>query len=261
MGLPSRNLFTRRERFRFTLIVKIDAKRFVAWLFQVPPKRLMKPLRAADIVAVGRRLTGLAMTQPDSALLLPVAQEVWKLMFLAPQGRIASNQECDRFLHDFLPYMPVLNENMDAIRAALKKTKDADARWPNRNPKQADYLIERLSRYVPSAAYLPRTSKRMPGDETSEKVAVAVDAMVGARCKRPYDAVADALRESKVVEEPYCSVRHIKSRIRALGPRVPLLKQEVPMWLHSYWHSHPELANQAVDEPEWPEFRFNKCSC
>ena len=44
---------------------------------------------------------------------------------------------------------------------------------------------------------------------------------------------------------------------------MPLLEQEFPNWLHSFWHTlHPELASKTVADPEWPEkFEFNQCDC
>jgi len=82
------------------LTVEIKAKEFVDWLFKLPSKKLIKPLRPGNVVAVGRRLAGLAVTQPDMNFLLGLAQDIWSLLIQVPEGRIATNEECERFLHD-----------------------------------------------------------------------------------------------------------------------------------------------------------------
>jgi hypothetical protein len=41
------------------LIVEVNAKQFIDWLLQLPSKKLMKPLEANKVVAVGRRLAEL----------------------------------------------------------------------------------------------------------------------------------------------------------------------------------------------------------
>jgi hypothetical protein len=242
------------------LILEVDPKHFVDWLFRLPRKKLMRRRRANEVIAVGRRLTELAYARPDLNL-DRLALDVWKLLVHLPDGRVATNEQCLRFFDDFGP--DFLGTDLTDALAALKRSAEVRvSRTPN-DLKRLEYRIESPVLFVPSAVYGPKTGKRPPADDISERIGAANDAMKAARCTRPVAYVADALRETKLLPAEYCSISHVTSRNKALGSRIPLTRQEVPIWLFSYWQSqHPEYISKTSADPEWPErFVFTKCDC
>ena len=242
------------------MIVEVDPKHFVDWLFRLPRKKLMRRLRANEVIAVGRRLTEeLAYARPDLNL-DRLAVDIWKLL-VPPQGRVATNEQCLRFFDDFRPYF--LGTDLTEAFASLKRSTEVQVSRTPSDPGRLEYRIESPILFVPAAVYGPKTSKRPPGDDVSDRIGTAIDAMTEARCTRPMAYVADALRKTKLLPAQYCSVSHVASRNKALGPRKPLTRQEVPIWLFSYWHSqHPEYVSKTSADLEWPErFVFAKCDC
>jgi len=243
------------------LIVEINAKEFIDWLFRLPRKKLMKPVRASDAVAVARRLAELANTQPELSFLWDLATDVWRLLLFVPDGRVATNARCTQFLNDCSPYF--LNRDLKAAVAAIEKTADVQGpRFP-RNPNQIEYRIERPVLGAPAMTSGPRTSRRPPADDISERIGVAIDAMTEANCGRPVASVVDCVRNSRLLPEEYCTISHITSRSKSPYRRAPLTQQEGSIWLMSYWRTlHPEYVSKSVADPEWPErFVFLKCDC
>ena len=240
------------------MIVELNAKEFVEWLWRLPAKRLIRPLRAAQVIAVARRLALLADSQPE---LSGLATDVWRLLLRVPDGKVATNAQCARFLEDYAPYF--LAHDLKAALAAIARTADVPAPRMAGNPNQIEYRIQRPVLYAPAVFYGPRTSRRPPADDLSERIGVAIDAMTEAKCTRPVAIVADSLKRSRVLPEAYCTISHITSRSKSLGPRTPISHQESPVWLTFYWHTlHPEYASKTVADPEWPErFVFTQCDC
>ncbi len=240
------------------MIVEINAKEFVDWLLRLPAKKLIRPMRAAEAVAVARRLAELADSQAE---LRGLITDVWSLALRVPDGKIASNAECERFLQDYAPYFP--NHDLKAALAAIKKTADVPTPRMARNPNQIEYRIERPVPFAPAAVYGPRTSRRPAVDDLSERIGVGIDAMTEAKCRRPVVVVADSLKTIGIVPEAYCTISHVTSRAKSLGSRTPLLHQQPPVWLMCYWHTlHPEYFSKTAADPEWPErFVFTQCDC
>jgi hypothetical protein len=123
------------------LIVEINAKEFVDWLFGLPLKKLIKPMRAAQAIAVARRLAELANSQPEFYFLWDLAADVWRLLLFVPDGRVATNEQCTRFLNDYRPYF--LNRDLKTAVAAIDKTADVQGPRIARNPDQIEYRLER----------------------------------------------------------------------------------------------------------------------
>jgi len=243
------------------LIVEINAKEFVDWLFQLPLKKLIKPMRAAEAIAVARRLAELAHSHPELKFLWDLAIDVWRLLIFIPEGRVATNASCTHFLNDYGPYF--LNHDVKGAVAAIEKTAEVQGPRIARNRNRVEYRIERAVLYAPAVAYGRRTSRRPPADDISERIGAAIDAMTEAKCGRPIASVADSIRRSGLLSKEYCTISHITSRNKSTGPRMPLSKQECPTWLTSYWHTlHPEYISKSVADPEWPErFVFIRCDC
>jgi hypothetical protein len=243
------------------LIVEINAKEFVDWLFGLPLKKLIKPMRAAQAIAVARRLAELANSQPEFYFLWDLAADVWRLLLFVPDGRVATNEQCTRFLNDYRPYF--LNRDLKTAVAAIDKTADVQGPRIARNPDQIEYRLERPVPYAPAVVSGPRTSRRPPADDISERIGVAVDAMTEAKCGRPAASVVDSIARSGLLSKEYCTISHITSRSKSSYPRASLTKQEGSIWLMSYWHAqHPEYVSKSVADPEWPErFVFTQCDC
>jgi hypothetical protein len=240
------------------LTVELNAKKFVEWLLRLPPKKLIRPMQASEAVAVARRLAELADSQPEFWAL---ASDICALLLRVADGKIATNAQCERFLRDYAPYFS--NHNLTAALAAIKKTTDVPTPRMARNPNQIEYRIERPVAFAPAAVYGPRTSRRPPADDVSERIGVAIDAMTEAKCRRPAAVVADSLRTFGILPKEYCTISHVTSRSKSLGPRTPLLHQETPAWLMSYWRTlDPEHSSKSAADPEWPErFVFKQCDC
>jgi hypothetical protein len=240
------------------LIVEIKAKEFVDWLLRLPAKKLIRPMRADAAVAVARRLAELVNSQPE---LRGLIADVWSLALRVPDGKIATNAQCLRFLEDYSPYFTA--HNLQAALAAIAQTADVPSPRMARNPNQIEYRIERPVAFAPAAVYGPRTSKRPPVDDVSERIGVAIEAMTEAKCRRPVASVSDSLRATGLLPETYCTISHVTSRAKSLGPRSPLLDQGNLAWLMCYWHNlHPEYFSKTAADPEWPErFVFTQCDC
>jgi hypothetical protein len=243
------------------LIVEINAKEFVGWLFSLPVKKLMKPVRANDAIAVARRLAELANSEPELNFLWGLAADIWKFLIHIPDGRVATNEQCSRFLDEFGPYFPA--HDLKAVQRAIENAAQVEVPKMCHNPNQLEYRIERPVPYAPFLTYGPRRSKRPLADDISERIGVAIDAMTEAKCSRPVASVADALRRSGLLPGEYCTVPHVTSRSKSLGARIPLSQQESPDWLMPYWLKlYPEYVSKNVADPEWPErFVFMKCDC
>jgi hypothetical protein len=242
------------------LTAKIHAKDFVEWLFKLPPKKLTKPMRAADLIAVSRRLGELANAKPELNFLRDLAADIWKLLIYLPDGRIATNEQCLRFLDEFEPFFA--DHDLKSALAAIEKAGDVPLRRFSKDSRIAEYRIVRSVAFVPALVQGPKSSKKPPTDDISERIGVAIDAMTEAKCKRPIASVVDAARASGLLPATSCTVSHITSRNRSHGARIPLSQQQDPIWLMSYWHSlHPEYASKSVADPEWPKFVFLKCDC
>jgi hypothetical protein len=242
------------------LIVEINAKKFVDWLLGIPTKKLMKPVRAAEVVSVSRRLAELASSNMERNFLWELTADVWRLLIRVPEGKVAANEECVRFLEDFRPFFP--KHDWPKVLDVLKTTGDVQVPRFSRNPK-VEYRIEKPTLHVPAYTGGPRMRRKQPTDDISERISVAVDAMTEAHCTRPLAVVAVALRDSGLLPKEYSTVQHVRSRNKTRSDRVPLAQQEVPIWLMSYWHSlNPEYALKTVADPEWPKkFVFRKCDC
>lgn len=240
------------------MIVELNAKEFLGWLFRLPTKKLIRPLRAAQAIAVARRLAEIADSQPE---LSGLATDVWKLLLRLPVGKFATNAQCVRFIEDYAPYF--LAHDLKAALAAIAMTADVPAPRMAGNPNQIEYRVERPVLYAPAVVYGPQTSRRPPADDLSERIGVAVDVMTEAKCRRPVAIVADSLKGSGLLPEAYCTVSHVSSRSKSLGPRTPLSQQQNPVWLMCYWHAlHPEYVSKSFADPEWPErFVFTQCDC
>jgi hypothetical protein len=144
--------------------------------------------------------------------------------------------------------------------AAIDKTADVQGPRIARNPDQIEYRLERPVPYAPAVVSGPRTSRRPPADDISERIGVAVDAMTEAKCGRPVASVVDSIRRSGLLSEEYCTISHITSRSKSSYRRASLTGS---IWLRSYWHTlHPEYVSKSVADPEWPErFVFTQCDC
>jgi hypothetical protein len=242
------------------LTVEINAKSFVEWIFRLPLKKLTKPMRAADWIAVSRRLGELAKAKPEFNFLSDLAADIWKLLVYLPDGPRASNERCMRFLDEFEPFFPT--HDLKKALAALKDADDVPVQRFSKGARVAEYRIVESIPFVPAVVQGPKRSKRPPTDDISERIGVAIDAMKEAECSRHLARVAEALEPSELLPAEYCTIPHITSRYKSLGARIPLSQQEVPMWLMSYWHSlHPEYASKTWADPEWPQFVFQKCDC
>jgi hypothetical protein len=243
------------------LIVEFNAKEFVDWLFMLPSKRLMKPIRAAEAVAVARRLGELANSKPELNFLWRIAEDIWKFLNHVPDGKVATNEQCAVFLADFSPYFPA--HDLKTAITVIENAPDIAVPRMSRNPNQVEYRIERPTRFAPAALYGPRTSKRPPVDDISVRIGIAVDAMTEADCSRPTASVADAARRCGLLPSQYCTSPHIISRIKRLAGHTRLSLKEPDIWLMSYWYTkYPEYLSKSVADPEWPErFVFMKCNC
>ena len=228
------------------------------WLLRLPLKKLIRPMRAAEAVAVARRLAELADSQPE---LRGLIADVWSLALRVPDGKIATNAQCTHFLEDYAPYFP--NHDLTAALAAIKKTAEVATPRMARNPNQIEYRIERPVAFAPAVVYGPRTSRRPAADDLSERIGVAVEAMKEAKCRRPVAVVTDSLRTFGILPKEYCTISHVTSRSKSLGTRKQLLQQENPAWLMSYWRTlYPEHRSKSAADPEWPErFVFTQCDC
>jgi hypothetical protein len=249
-----------QEGLQITLMVEVNAKQFVDWLLHLPTKKLMNPVRAADVTSVGRRLAELAYAKPELNFLSTLACDVWRLLINLPEGEVATNDDCIRFLEDFAPYLCSLD--LRKAVAAIKSAPKVKAAKMSGNLKQLEYRMERPVLFAPAAFLGPR-KRKPPADDISERLGGVTDAMTAAQCTRPVAYVTEALRNSGLLEDHYCTIRHVGSRIKKLGARIPLERQEVSPWLLAYWHSrHPEYVSKTSGDPEWPErFVFMKCDC
>lgn len=243
------------------MIVKVNAKEFVDWLLHLPPMKRMKPMRATDVISVGRRLAELAHAKPELSFLSGLAFDVWRLLVHLPQGKVASNSDCIRFLENFAPYLP--SHDLKAAVRTLRRTSGVKTTKIDQNPNQLEYRTELLIPFAPAAFFHPKRSKRPPVDDISERIGVSAYAMTKARCTHPITYVANALKKSEFLPGSYCTVSHVGSRIKKLGVPIPLTQQDVFPWLFAHWHNHyPGHASKAQASLEWPEsFVFKKCDC
>jgi hypothetical protein len=243
------------------LVIQINAKEFVDWLFKPPVKRRMKPVQASEAIAVARILAELANSQSELNFLWDLAAEIWRQLIYLPEGRVATNEQCGRFLDQFGPYFP--GHDLKRAQRALEKTAHIKGARISRNSSRLEYRAEKPVPHAPSVVYGPRTSKRPPADDISERIGVAMKAMTEAGCSRPAASVGDALRKAKLLPAPYCTVTHVISRREALRAGKPQSLQEISIWLICYWDSlHPESTLKTAADPEWPEsFVFERCNC
>jgi hypothetical protein len=245
------------------LIAEIDAKEFVEWLLRLPAKKRIRPMQSDEITAVARRLGELAISQPESNVLTGLATDVWKQLLLrVPDGRVATNSECVRFLEEYAPCF--LNHDVKAAIAAIQKGTVAQGTHVRRKPNQIEYVIEDRVLLVPSAERRTRTGGRPPADDRSERIGVAVDAMTKAECSRPIAIVTDSMKRSGRFLKEYCTIPHVTSRSKSTRIWLPLSKQQMcDNWHRIYWYTlHPEHVSIPDTDPEWVErFVFTKCDC
>ena len=216
-------------------------------------------MRAAIAIAVARRLIELARSRTELLFLEDLVSHIMKLLYSVPEGKVATNAQCSRFIDEYASYF-----GAGAVKAALRaieESNDVPSMQVPRNPNAVEYRMERPVPYAPFASYGPRRGTgRSPVDDISERIAIAVDAMKEAGCGRPVASVVDSMRETSLIADAYCTNSHVTSRMRALGQRIPETRQESPKFLTAYWHSlHPSMT---VADLEWPErFEFMQCDC
>ena len=113
----------------------------------------MRPVRASQVVAVARRLAELGNSQPELSFLMDLAADVWRLLLRVPDGKIATNAQCARFLDDYNPYFP--NRDVKVAIAAIEKAADVQGPRIYRNPNQLEYRIERPMLFAPASQCSP----------------------------------------------------------------------------------------------------------
>jgi hypothetical protein len=107
--------------------------------------KLIRPMRAAEAVAVARRLAQLTESHPE---LWALATDVCALMLRVPDGKIATNAQYERFLKDYAPYFA--NYDLTVALAAIDKTADVSTSRTTGNPNQIEYRIERPVAFAPA---------------------------------------------------------------------------------------------------------------
>jgi hypothetical protein len=221
----------------------------------LPPKKRIPPFVESEIAAVGRRLERIAGSRPE---LRNLVADVWRMMLRIGGGRVASNARCIRFLRTYSPYL-VLHD-IDSIVGAIERADEVGARRIPPPVKQIEYRMDGMALLAPAAEYRPRYNSRPAADDVSDRIRVAIDAMVAARCRHPTASVRDAAKSTGLLPERYCTCSHITSRKRSARPMTPLLQDVLPVWPLSYWQAlHPDAASRPS---EWPaQFVFMKCDC
>lgn len=181
------------------MVVDLNAKEFIRWLFSLPELKRVKPLRKSVAEAVSRRLLQIASSEPDHALLKQLAMDVLMLSTRLGRARVASNDECKRFLNDYTAYL--LGRDLKAAAALIA---NAPSRQDDRTPlnrHMVEYRTNRIVPFAPAFTARPRTRRRLPQDDISERICTALDALLLADCTRAATCVAEFLKNSRLLPQ------------------------------------------------------------
>lgn len=239
------------------MVVELNAKDFIRWLFHAPILKRMKPLQLSEAVGVSRRLLTMAASQPDPTPLRQLATDIMTSTVRFNATPVASGAECEQFFEDFAPYL--LGHDLEAIKELLKH-EGSEALSVAVNPGAIEYRAQQV---VPSAPMLvngPRTRTKLPSDDISERICTALDALKASKCTRPAACVSELLKESPLLTRTSSTVNHVLSREKRFRGHTGWLGQK---WPYFYWKSlDPANTSRTVADPEWPErFAFTKCDC
>ena len=218
------------------MLLTINAKDFTRWLLALPPKRRIPRMHQTRALAVSRFLSRAASLSKDPSAIEGLAGRIWLLPRFLCYGEAASRDQCLQFLQDFEPHLGI-----DAFGEVVEFVKGLPTELPGSSrtavsETSVEYRSANPPLGTPWAAYLPASIRRKwPGDDVSERICVAFDALKAAECSRPLAFMQEVVEQQGVLESGRRTIQHLQARLKAFGDRVPEIDQERSIWLDSYW--------------------------